>query len=491
MLPTRVTSSRPLPVSIEAQPEVMSSRQYQSLADSAILAASLQRSRMQWLCDGIFKKFWTKPVRRKGVVEQPLNNPDVKSMQKLGNATITVEPHIFDVVFYVVREVQMPSAPTYKYPIQPSFKSSPAPIAATTSGTPTQPLTPLAQPPIVQVANTPAPSPPPRISETPPQPEVVSASPAPPQTATPVPATVPALAASPAPVPPRTRPPSSPGPPTKTTDPVIQMLASRAATDNNLKELMKVVATSRATPEQLKEFQAHIDEINSIVKKQNAENAGPKKKPTKTPTSTPAHRTPVAAHPATYNNVHRNSPLGPGPPAAQTPQFKAYPVQVRPEPIIKHVVIEFVSPITGQPMTSDRWLFPENAVLDLVYGGTEMTCSFFVERKGSEIMAGMKDLTTEEMSNMNGKWLADTEYFSPVTMQVKATQHRTIETIARSAKALPDVLKHMHEVMEKKSRAPQEFLVHRLPNEKVEDFTDSAVELSAEEDEELKDMYPM
>lgn len=92
---------------------------------------------------------------------------------------------------------------------------------------------------------------------------------------------------------------------------------------------------------------------------------------------------------------------------------------------------------------------------------------------------------------MNNKWQANTEYFQPVTMQVKATQHRTIEQIARSAKALPDVLKYMHEVMEKKTRAPQEFLVYRLPNEKIEDFTDSAVELSAGEDEELKDAYPM
>lgn len=481
LLPTKVTSSRPLPVTSEAQPEIMSVKQYQSIADSAILAASLQRSRMQWLCDGVFKKFWTKPVRRKGILEQPPNNPDTKSMQKLGNATIIVEPHTFDVTFYVVREIQMPSTSTYKYPIQPSYKPSPAAPAA---------AQPLPQP-VVQPNNLSdeskgsAPSPPAQDPAAPTQPETKVPSPATVQNPTPV--------SAPASTPARLRPPTPPGSSTKTTDPVIQMLASRAATDNNLKELMKVVATSRATPEQLKEFQAHIDEINGIVKKQNMEQVSVKKKPIKTPVSTPIPRPAVAAHPATYNGVHRNSPLGPGPGtgAAQSPQFNTYPVQPRPEAIIKHVVMEFISPVTDQPMSPDRWLFPENAVLDLVYGGTDMTCSFFVERKGSEVLASMRDLTSEEMSNMNNKWQAETEYFQPVTMQVKATQHRTIETIARSAKALPDVLKYMQEVMEKKNRAPKEFLIHRLPKEKMDDFTDSAVELSAEDDDEIKDLYPM
>jgi hypothetical protein len=46
------------------------------------------------------------------------------------------------------------------------------------------------------------------------------------------------------------------------------MLAARAASDPQLKELMKVVATSKASPEQLKEFQVHIDEFNEVVRRQ-------------------------------------------------------------------------------------------------------------------------------------------------------------------------------------------------------------------------------
>lgn len=458
----------------------MSDSQYQSIADSAILAASLQRSRNQWLCDGIFKKYWTKPVKRKGVVEQPPNNPDVKSMQKLGNATMNIEPHTFDVTFFVVREPQVPPTPTYKYPIQPSYKPNSGP------STPGIPFTQaVIQPSSLSNVNTPVPSPPPAVSPAP--------APAPTSTPTPIQAEVKA----PSPVSTPLRPATPPEPATKTTDPVIQMLASRAATDNSLKELMKVVATSRATPEQLKEFQSHIDEINGIVKKQNVESNTTKKKATKASVSMPAPRPTVATHPATYNSVHRNSPLGPGPGSgpgagmAQVPHFNSYPAQPRPEANIKHVIIEFISPVTGQTMGPDRWLFPENAVLDLVYGGTEMTCSFFVERKGSDVLAGMKDLTSEEMRNMSSKWQAETEYYQSVTMTVKATQHRIIEAIARSAKPLAEVQRYMQEVMEKKTRAPAEFLVHRLPNDKADEFIDSAVELSAEDDDELRDMYPM
>jgi len=49
------------------------------------------------------------------------------------------------------------------------------------------------------------------------------------------------------------------------------MLAARAASDSRLKDLMKVVATSMASPEQLKEFQAHIDEFNEVIRKQESE----------------------------------------------------------------------------------------------------------------------------------------------------------------------------------------------------------------------------
>jgi len=73
-----------------------------------------------------------------------------------------------------------------------------------------------------------------------------------------------------APSPSGQRPPQASGPsgqPAKPSpDPVIQMLATRAAADPELKALMRVVASSQASQEQLRAFQAHIDELNAIIK---------------------------------------------------------------------------------------------------------------------------------------------------------------------------------------------------------------------------------
>ena len=85
-------------------------------------------------------------------------------------------------------------------------------------------------------------------------------------------------------------------------------------------------------------------------------------------------------------------------------------------------------------------------------------------------------------------------------MTIKAMNHRTIETIARAANPLPAVQEYMKNVMDKKERAPVEYLVHQLPRERCHvgvegaetGFVDSGVELGSEsgsEDDELRDVY--
>ncbi len=130
-----------------------------------------------------------------------------------------------------------------------------------------------------------------------------------------------------------------------------------------------------------------------------------------------------------------------------------------------------------------------------------MICSFLVERRGSEILSKMSAEPAEEPNGSEAaKWQAEQEYYQPVTMTIKATNHRTIETIARAAKLLPDVQEHMKRVMETKERGPVEYLVHQLPRERSRvgsegndtGFVDSGVELgdeSGSEDDELKDAY--
>jgi hypothetical protein len=133
----------------------------------------------------------------------------------------------------------------------------------------------------------------------------------------------------------------------------------------------------------------------------------------------------------------------------------------------------------------------------------EMVCSFFVVRKGSQIIAAQQHNTGDAVATSSSKWKPNEEYYQAVTMTLKAPVHRTLETIARAAKPLVEVQAFMKKVMEEKKRAPVEYLVTRLPKEKdkvvgVEDvamedgweFVDSGVEVgSAEEDDELRDYY--
>jgi hypothetical protein len=156
------------------------------------------------------------------------------------------------------------------------------------------------------------------------------------------------------------------------------------------------------------------------------------------------------------------------------------------------------TPSGNQQSNPDRWLFPENAVLEIRYGGLEMLVSFLVEKKGSDILSSMNMESDEELARMQTRFKPDQEYYQPVTMTVKAAHHRTIETIARAAKPLPVVQEYMKDVMNKKERGPSEYLVYRLPRESVmaetmeSGFIDSGVELengSSSEEDELKDVY--
>jgi hypothetical protein len=173
------------------------------------------------------------------------------------------------------------------------------------------------------------------------------------------------------------------------------------------------------------------------------------------------------------------------------------------ETMIKHIVFEF----HGDGASTDRFLFPPYAALDLRFGGVEMTASFFVERAGSALLNNLNantSLTPEELAALRASYDVNTEYYQPVTIVVRANQHKTIENIARAARTLPEVQEHMKKVMAEKSRAPSEFLVLQLPREKGVAVpsaataaaaagnleVDSGVEMgSGDEDDELKTYY--
>lgn len=523
-IPTKVIDCKPLPTAYQLQPSKLSAREYQSFADSAVLAASLHRSRLKWLAEGIFEKYWTKPSKRKGT-EGLAHNPDLKTMQRLGSCAIIIGPHTFDANIYTARDTVVHRHPVQypQYPValQPGFQSYPP--------TGSQPTNVQARSLVNQVTQAPHAE---LKQEKPPSSTNVV-----PPTNTPKVTGIP-----------QAQPPVSPAPQTAAAqpgpDPVIRMLATRAATNPGLKALMKVVASSKASQEQLKLFQSHIDELNTIIRQQQDTQRSsvdspsnqpeqnlskpsqldgtsedlaqiphplPDGKPTQLPSPSP--RLPHTPHPGPPPQFQRRQPGKPGSlghPLSTSPYARFAPPQPKmpvPEPRIKAIVVELTTPASATvPASQDRYLFPEYAVLDtpLSGQGLEMVCSFLVVRKGSDLLQSMERTVSNAPAGGLTRWKANEEYYQPVTMTIRTSHHRILETIARSAKPLGEVQNKMKEIMRSKTRVKDEFLVMRLPREKGmsteasgghdREFVDSAVEVdneagSGEEDDELKAFY--
>ncbi|OJD25666.1 hypothetical protein ACJ73_02965 [Blastomyces percursus] len=453
VLPTQIKDGDPLPTLAKPQPSTLSLEEYQSYAASAVLATALQRSRIKWLNDCVFEKYWTKPSKKKSQ-PQPPQNPPRESMSKLGPCSIVIEPHHFEAVLFTVRNPQAqqsiqnapPQRPIVQYappnnfhqyqppPGQPRQLYSPNPHASPIATPP-----PDQQPPLQNRFEPPLHSnPPPPVAQPARQPRAEGPAPSPqnriPQNQPPThhPQNYPAKH-EPMQHPP-SKPPPEPSQPVKTSpDPVIQMLATRAASNPELKALMRIVASSKANQAQLRTFQAHIDELNAILasRRQNDKNIPPYLKPdqqgrsftpgapqppSSTPTPTPA--APAQPHPS--HPVHPNGPnissqtaLARASPSAHS----AYPNQLPPQPIRskpipqpqlhntyfhqhtpsrppvappkpdpKAVVFEFLttSPAgssSSHASTGDRYLFPKNTILDYFPGGTTVIASFIVIKK--------------------------------------------------------------------------------------------------------------
>lgn len=203
------------------------------------MLAALERSKRKWLSDGILVRYYTKPKKTKREQIEK-NNPPKDSMTRVGACDVTVGPHLFDAMIYTVKDPNAPAAIQY----------APPPKQMVHYGHPTnfQQYQPYP-------GNQKRPPYPPAPSGRPPHGYPGTHAPSPqhrgPNQAQPQ-------------RPPQSGPSGQPAKPSP--DPVIQMLATRAAADPELKALMRVVASSQASQEQLRAFQAHIDELNAIIK---------------------------------------------------------------------------------------------------------------------------------------------------------------------------------------------------------------------------------
>ncbi|KAI0976736.1 hypothetical protein F4678DRAFT_122821 [Xylaria arbuscula] len=123
-LPKSLQPGQPLPTVEKPQPDELSNKEFQSIQESGVMAESLSRSRQKWINDGVFEKYWTKPTKRKGVVKEDANNPAKDTMAKIGQITITIEPHVLEATMYAVKDPK--PAPTSNSSFRPIIQYGPS-----------------------------------------------------------------------------------------------------------------------------------------------------------------------------------------------------------------------------------------------------------------------------------------------------------------------------------------------------------------------------
>ncbi|OTB02929.1 hypothetical protein M426DRAFT_322174 [Hypoxylon sp. CI-4A] len=329
-LPKSVQAGNPLPTVEHQQPDDLG-KDYQSIQESGVLPESLSRSRQKWIHEGIFEKYWAKPTKRKGVVKEDPSNPPKDSMTKIGQVTITVEPHVLEATMYAVKDPK--PAPTTNSTFRPIMQYGPPNGVMPPPPKPSTPSTPAAPPASPSQASTQPPLPPPPTAAPgqPPPPPPTQTQPQTQQsdlqrpstsvTPTNKPLTSPrglesVLAAPqhPSSLPPTTGPsqqapqgkgppqsgllanrplhapspatttpaiPAAANPPTPVAkpatpaapgaDPIIVTLAERASEDPQLRDLMKRVAVGDAAPSELQHFQKIIDQITADYKRRGGQ----------------------------------------------------------------------------------------------------------------------------------------------------------------------------------------------------------------------------
>ncbi|KAK6534480.1 hypothetical protein TWF281_005803 [Arthrobotrys megalospora] len=466
-VPTSFEAHGPLPTSNQLQePETLPGREWKSISESAVLQTAFDRSRDVWLSGKMFERYWTKPTKKKLV--DP-SNPPKDSMVKIGECMISIHPHVFEAKLYTVRDrekerqrdleflhqqdqyqaqlAQMPKLPATKPLVAKSTATKPAISQAAVADQSNLNAWRIDSKGNGQ-ANGHGPSRPAQAGGSNP-PSGVS-SPPPLSTARPS--------------------QGNSGP-----DPVIQLLATRASNDPNLKALMRVVAAGQANKEQLAAFQAHIDELTPLARASAAAKAQraalgpltPSSTPQSPSASSPATGAPTAPRP-TYQPIQ---PAGPVP--ARSPEngqtvIPRQTVTVLPKPKqlsvadrkhldIKDVVFEFSIATIG-----DRYYIPRKSIIEYRQKGTQLLVSY---------------LYISEVD----------QTFQPITITINAPTPKTLEPISRVVEAPENVQAYMKDIMSRYTRANHGYLLMRLKRDEAE--IQAAREAEArrlKEEEEIK-----
>ena len=464
-LPSRLQDNQNLPILKERQDPALPDSEYQSIMErsavafshtafkltvsSGVLASSIEQSRRKWAIDGVFERYWAKPSKKK---TQEAQNPSKDSMTRLGQCSLVIEPHVFEITLYTVREPQTnyqhPNAQPASRPAASYVQPSPNPSIGTpgslTHGHP-QPHAPqLTLPPFREgfAHFDPHRSSPAVHSYSVPSPHTASTSQSTVASPTVTAEANGAQLQSPKPSP----------------DPVIQMLATRAASDHGLKTLMKVVASGRASQAQLREFQNHIDDLNAEI--QAGRGPPPLSPSTQNAPVPPPPSRPSPAPISTHNAVQTAGPSASQPSSYAQPTmspsnyYHPYQQLVRPKSVIQYkadisaIVFDFGG-------SGDRFSIPRFSVLEYLPGGNQVIVSFLVIRKGD--------------ASLPGKYKENLSYYQPVTMRLSTLQPRTLEPLMKIVAPAEEVRRYMDSVFDKMSPAETSFLATRLPRPREED----------------------
>ena len=410
-------------------------------------------------------------------------------MTKLGTCQITVEPHIFDAQMFAIKEPtpkqpplslsqQSMYRPIIQYGPPNGMMPPPPPPAAITSPVqqkPCPPPQPVQQSPLrpqdtpmtnsmspapLNNTNTQPPGPAPHLNGAVPNGQPSTAPN--PQQQPPPPANVPAQ-------------PAVGG--SKSTDPVIQMLAERAASDPDLKGLMRIVANGEATQEELKKFQMHIDELTRLQKSRQAAAAAQPPPPQNQPPPSPSTPAQVSGHPNGHPSpsprqspapIPRTAPTPPSPAPRPHPPYQTQSQALRskgPLPPTKPEISGIVFEFNGG--SGDRFLFPKFSILEYLPQG-QVIASFLIVRKGS--------------SSDSPKYDPELDYYQPITIRLYAHQGRQLEALQKVVAPPDEVRRYMDDIMDNMTRAEYVLLAMQLPK----DGPDPS-QVAKEEDTEMKD----
>ncbi|KAH7127026.1 hypothetical protein B0J11DRAFT_485976 [Dendryphion nanum] len=484
VLPIRIAADQPLPTLPEPQSLDLQAQEYQSIQQSGVLSASLQRSRTVWISGSNFRLFhahFTPPKKVADRSEEDKQNiakqkEIIKNFPILGGieARLVIEPHTFLIRLYgpreIVRAVQKKPPPTPQYGQWPNHNQY-STYNHQQQNTPHQhpqqhPQHHQQHQQHQQYNNPPAPYSKPPPQQRPPQPKPVPR----PQ--------------------PKTPAPTAPAP-----DPVIHMLAQRAGADPQLKHIMKIVAGGTATPDQLAFFQGHITELTEILARQKE--AAAKKPPPQPVVAAPPQQRPLATpqppqqhytqqqypprtsyRPLIFDFVEGNGDKLYFPsysfmewlPNNQGVKVSFLLTKMKPKP--KPEPVETPVPSTPAPKTAPPQTPGPTPIATPNIPTPDIPNSTPNPNPGAATPQTATPAPTtqyapppriEDFDEKND--IKDIEFYQPVTFTILTNNMEILQSLPRSVRPADVVEKYMDEVFDTCQRPEESYLAFRLPKE--------------------------